>query len=626
MQRYQARQEERSESINYAMVLLLINAVFISLLLTASILDFNVIETFKTFISVPALTLFSIFVIFTIQFLILSIINEMKITMVLSLLLTVLISAINYIKIQFRAEPLIPNDLGFIFDLPAIIRLITPFQIIMMSLLLIVIIGLITWLFYRRHRYSNGIRIFDENKRSRYQRTFVLILTFTLLFSMQSYQVEGSLLRKTLTSFGFKEYDFDILKSYRENGFINGYISNISDAQMKEPHGYNKAAIIEIMEQYQAEAERLNKSAKYESFEDISVIYILSESLSNPQRVHGVEIESNPLPFISNPKSKVYQGLMVPPVYGGTTSNTEFEILTGLSMKYLASSSIVPYKTIIPEFDAFPNIVSRFKYENPNAQATAVHSYTDRLFRRREVFDTFGFNQAIFNKEMKHQDKLGESSYISDEATFAEVLDLLETDVSQFMHVITMQNHSPFGDKYDSLYEGVHVADDEDLQHKIAAYTQGIHYSDKAIEEFINQIMALEQKVVVVYYGDHLPGLYNPLLELNTDPFDLYKTDFFITKNFDLDEDQVAIDTTINSSTVSALTHLAAGVELGPLDALNLAMNEAAIGGTALNYLVDDKTVQYTDLDEDTKALIESYKLIQYDLLIGEQHALPYLN
>lgn len=616
----------RTESLNSAVIKLLCSSILISILLTASILEFNVIATFALFFRSPALTLFSIFVILTIQLLILSIINELKITMSLGILFSILIAAVNYLKIEFRAEPLIPNDLAYLFDLPAILRLVSPFQIMMMALLIILFVGVIAWLFYKERKYQTGIKVFEINKQSHYRRALLLVLSFVLLLSMRSYQVEGSLLSKTLDSLGFEKYESDILKQYRENGFVNGYISSISDDIMKEPEGYSQAQVEAIMDKYEAMAKVINAQSKYDNFDDISVVMILSESLSNPQRVNGVTIDSNPLPFISNPQGKVYQGLMVPPVYGGTTSNTEFEILTGLSMKYLASASLVPYKSIIPEFDSFPSIVSSYKKNNQVSEAIALHSYTDRLFRRREVFDTFGFDQAYFNKEMVNQDKLGDSSYISDEATFKEVLSYLDSDISQFMHVITMQNHSPFGDKYESIYPGVHIPSDPDLEEKLSAYVQGIHYSDQAIEAFIDEVMDLDKKVVVVYYGDHLPGLYNSLLQENNDPFDLYKTDFFITKNFDMDPQSNASDVMINASTMGALTHLAAGVKLNPLHVLNIALNQEVIGGTAHNYLLDETTVQYEDLDDKTKALIEEYKMIQYDLLVGEQYSLPYLN
>ena len=626
MNQKQDNEQHRNATLNTAVLKLLMSSIFISILLTASILEFNIIATFANFVKSPALTVFSIFVILTIQLLLLSLINELKITMTLGVLFSTLIAAINYLKIEFRSEPLIPNDIGFLFDLPSILRLITPQQILAVGCLLILFVGVISWLFYKERKYQTGIKIFEINKQSSYRRAFILVLTFVLLLSMRSYQIEGSLLSRALDSFGFKSYESDILQQYRENGFVNGYISSISDDIMKEPEGYSKERVDEIMKKYEAIAKVMNAQAKYDSFEDISLVYILSESLSNPQRVNGVEIETNPLPFISDPKGKVFQGLMVPPVYGGTTSNTEFEILTGLSMKYLASRSIVPYKSIIPEFESFPSIVSSYKKNNQVSEAIALHAYTDRLFRRREVFETFGFDAAYFNKEMVNQDKLGDSSYISDEATYKELLDYLDSDRNQFMHVITMQNHSPFGDKYDTTYPGISVPNDPDLQAKLGAYVQGIHYSDQAIKGLINEIMTLDKKVVVVYYGDHLPGLYNTLLTENTDPFDLYQTDFFITKNFDLDHDITAINATVNASSIGALAHFAAGVKMNPLHVLNIAMNQEALGGTAQHYRVDGKTVEYDDLSQDAKDIIEEYTMIQYDLLVGEQYSQPYLN
>ncbi len=606
---------------NQVIIKLLASSIVISFLLTASVLNLNIFDTLATFTASLSLTLFSIFIIFTMQLLLLSLINELRLTMWLSFLISILVSVVNLLKIQFRSEPLIPTDLGFLFDLPAIIRLITPIQIVLVSLLLLAIIAIILVLVYRQRKFQTGVKIFDIDKQSNYRRGFLLILSFTLLLSMRSYQVEGSLLKKTLTSFGFKEYQFDILKSYRENGFVNGYISNISNDVMVMPEGYSKESVQAIMEKYQAQADTFNIQSKYDNFQDISVVYILSESLSNPQRVNGVEIEENPLPFISDPKGKSLQGLMVSPVYGGTTANTEFEVLTGLSMKYLASASIIPFKSIIPEFEKFPGIVKDYLRDNPYGKAISLHSYNDKLFKRPEVYEKLGFDQCYFDADMIHQDPLFDSTYISDKSTFNEALAYLSQDGSQFMNVVTMQNHSPFTDKYDALYPGVSVETDPNLEESLAAYTQGIHYSDQAIEEFIQAVSQMDKKVMVVYYGDHLPGLYNSLLDENKDPFDLYTTDFFIYKNFDQDHRQMAKEQVVSASSLNALTHLYAGVELSPLHILNLKINQQAVGGSALNYKTKEGTQQYLDLSPELQSMIEEYKMIQYDILVGENYS-----
>lgn len=606
---------------NQVIIKLLASSIVISFLLTASVLNLNIFDTLVTFTASLSLTLFSIFIIFTMQLLLLSLINELRLTMWLSFLISILVSVVNLLKIQFRSEPLIPTDLGFLFDLPAIIRLITPIQIVLVSLLLLAIIAIILVLVYRQRKFQTGVKIFDVDKQSNYRRGFLLILSFTLLLSMRSYQVEGSLLKKTLTSFGFKEYQFDILKSYRENGFVNGYISNISNDVMVMPEGYSKESVQAIMEKYQAQADTFNIQSKYDNFHDISVVYILSESLSNPQRVNGVEIEENSLPFISDPKGKSLQGLMVSPVYGGTTANTEFEVLTGLSMKYLASGSIIPFKSIIPEFEKFPGIVKDYLRDNPYGKAISLHSYNDKLFKRPEVYEKLGFDQCYFDADMIHQDPLFDSTYISDKSTFNEALAYLSQDGSQFMNVVTMQNHSPFTDKYDALYPGVSVETDPNLEESLAAYTQGIHYSDQAIEEFIQAVSQMDKKVMVVYYGDHLPGLYNSLLDENKDPFDLYTTDFFIYKNFDQDHRQMAKEQVVSASSLNALTHLYAGVELSPLHILNLKINQQAVGGSALNYKTKEGTQQYLDLSPELQSMIEEYKMIQYDILVGENYS-----
>ena len=45
----------------------------------------------------------------------------------------------------------------------------------------------------------------------------------------------------------------------------------------------------------------------------------------------------------------------------------------------------------------------------------------------------------------------------------------------------------------------------------IAAYVEGLHYTDDALRSWIQQLDQLKQPVTVVWYGDHLPGIYSGL-------------------------------------------------------------------------------------------------------------------
>lgn len=53
------------------------------------------------------------------------------------------------------------------------------------------------------------------------------------------------------------------------------------------------------------------------------------------------------------------------------------------------------------------------------------------------------------NPAITHQDRVDNSLYVSDEAAYQNVLDVLNnSDHSQFIQLVTMQNHAPYDDYY----------------------------------------------------------------------------------------------------------------------------------------------------------------------------------
>ena len=67
---------------------------------------------------------------------------------------------------------------------------------------------------------------------------------------------------------------------------------------MIEPRGYSKEKIQEIEKKYKNLAEAINKD-RQNKIEDQTVIYLLSESFSDPARVDGVTMSENPIHYIS---------------------------------------------------------------------------------------------------------------------------------------------------------------------------------------------------------------------------------------------------------------------------------------------------------------------------------------
>ena len=111
-------------------------------------------------------------------------------------------------------------------------------------------------------------------------------------------------------------------------------------------------------------------------------------------------------------------------------------------------------------------------------------------------------------------DKIDESPYVSDKSSYDSALEGIRSGkTNKFIQIITMQNHMPYHEWYENndytaeSTTGTPLGDDE--QQSIETYQKGVEITDQATQEFLNELDALDKPVTVVFYGDHLPGIYS---------------------------------------------------------------------------------------------------------------------
>ncbi len=111
---------------------------------------------------------------------------------------------------------------------------------------------------------------------------------------------------------------------------------------------------------------------------DSTVIYVLSESFSDPSRVPGLKVNKDSIPKIRKIKQNTTSGLMLSSGYGGSTANLEYMGLSGLSMANFDSSVTTPYQQLVPralDADNQPDVGRRKELHRP-APVRIVHVFT----------------------------------------------------------------------------------------------------------------------------------------------------------------------------------------------------------------------------------------------------------
>lgn len=594
-------------------------SMLVYLILDTSVRSFNIFHTFKYLtnhkknfvLSTSILTGFLVFV--------LAIFNQIIPVLFVVLYGVVILAIANYLKIQWRGEPIVPSDLAMVKSFSDLFQMVEWYYF---ALFIIATILLVYGVIKLRKKYH--YTLFGQHRFGKRVRAAGLIVSFMFLSNVHNIHAEGNMIRELRTKVGFRYYKGSTLLSYQTNSFVLGFVDNFTGQAMEKPPVYSQKRVQQVLAPYHQEAQKRNAHRKRDDFEDVSVIFVLSESLADPRVIEGVHLDKNPIEYIQNPVDKYAVGKLIVPVYGGGTPNSEFELLTSLSIQNLQQNMNIPYQRFIPRYNWFPSFVSEYK-QGKNNKAIAIHSFNSKLYKRRDVFRILGFDEMYFDSDMKHTEKLDKSNYISDESAYREVLDHLVSrpDENLFIHLMTMQNHSGYSDKYHTYHFEPKTENGEDLDQVLQYYVEGIYRTDIVTKEFISALDKLDRKVMVVFYGDHHPGLYSSLMDQN-DAVRLHLTDFFVYSNFT--DDRIEVDHPISTTNLLNYVYDAADVKVNAYQQLIYELRQKVVADIEGEYLLDTgERVSYEELSPEYKRLVDDYYLIQYDIIEGDMYTMNFL-
>jgi phosphoglycerol transferase MdoB-like AlkP superfamily enzyme len=113
-------------------------------------------------------------------------------------------------------------------------------------------------------------------------------------------------------------------------------------------------------------------------------------------------------------------------------------------------------------------------------------------------------------------------------------------DAPFFEFAITIQNHGPYWNKYLVEKNFKTTADlNENQINALSNYFEGLADADRELARLCEFCKDLEEPVVIVYFGDHIPGMDQEIYEqlIDSDASDLtgltnrYRTPFIIWRN-----------------------------------------------------------------------------------------------
>ena len=579
-------------------------------------------------------------------------VNRFWIATPLFMAVVMVIAVIEHFKVQIRYEAILPSDLGFLkSDTGNLMSFMPPgahWTIIGAALVFACI--LVLCILCHRIDGRAGRLLGGRNKALGACMRLLLVIAPALFLGLYSMQVStvGSWAKTFATVMGDKPSMWDSVYDAQRNGPLVSFTRQLHPKVMDKPEDYSEETMAALAEKYAAAASEINADRSAD-MTDSTVVYVLSESFSDPERVPGLTVNKDSMPNIRAIKENTTSGLMLSSGYGGGTANLEYMGLTGLSMANFDASLTSPYQQLVPGEHWTPTINQMW---GAAEFSQAFHPYESSMYSRAINYEKFGFSHfyTLTGKEdgsdvIKYQDRIDDSPYVSDEATYRSALEeIAATDDNQFIQIITMQNHMPYNDWYDDNDFTAESSDpsqplDEDEKQSIETYQKGASLTDEATQDFLDALDELDKPVTVVFYGDHLPGIYETASADTDNSLDLHLTDYFIWSNkasgrqgTDLDDDAYSSP---NFFVAQAAEHMDAKVS--PYLAFLTLMHAkiAAMEPPVVNsiqgwdripegqdiYLDENGTMlAESDFDEETKQLLADYRLIQYDITAGSNY------
>ena len=559
----------------------------------------------------------------------------------------IIVAAIEHFKVEIRYEAILPADLGFLGSntgnmltfIPAGAHVTILVALGAFAVLLALILVL------RHFDGRKGRMIRTDNLSLNLTSRLILLLLPILVFALYCIHVSttDSLANKFSRALGDTPSMWDSVYDAQRNGPLVAFTRQLNPKIMDKPSNYSEETMKNVAARYQKEAETINAS-RPNNLTDSTVVYVLSESFSDPSRVPGLKTNKDSMPNIRKIKAGTTSGLMLSSGYGGGTANLEYMGLSGLSMANFESSLSSPYQQLVPSQHWTPTINQLW---GAPVNSLGYHPYESSMYSRATNYKKFGFSHfyTLTGPDViKYQDKIDESPYVSDKSSYDSALEGIKSGkTNKFIQIITMQNHMPYHEWYENndytaeSTTGTPLGDDE--QQSIETYQKGVEITDQATQEFLNELDALDKPVTVVFYGDHLPGIYSSASEDGNNSLALHLTDYFIWSNkASSSQGNKASDAAYSSPNffvAQAADHMNAKVS--PYLAFLTEMHSkiAAMEPPVVNkiqgwdripegqniYLDQNGNPMSTDdFDKETKQLLADYKLIQYDITAGKNY------
>ena len=378
-------------------------------------------------------------------------------------------------------------------------------------------------------------------------------------------------------------YFGNIAFAYEDYGFPYCFSASLFNTGINEPSGYSE----EMMAKISNDGEITKNETGRSEDELPNIIFVQLESFFDPTEVEWLRFSEDPIPNLRKLFSEYSTGYFKVPSVGAGTANTEFEVLTGMSMRFFGPGEY-PYKTYAKTnvLESAATALTSLGYG-----AEALHNNGGNFYSRARVFNNMGFDHYT-SKEFMNILQTTPKGWATDDILVPNIMESMDTTEGQdFVFTISVQGHGdyptePTLENPEIIVSGV---EDEGKRNAWEYYVNEVHEMDKFVGQLIEAVESRDEPSVIVFYGDHLPTMDLEAKDLKSRY--LYNTNYVIWDNIGLEK---------KDSNLAAYQIMADVFERLDIHS-----------GTVFNYHQQRRQ---------SKDYLADLELLQYDIMYGEQY------
>ncbi|MEG1931815.1 MAG: sulfatase-like hydrolase/transferase, partial [Pygmaiobacter sp.] len=285
-------------------------------------------------------------------------------------MLLLLGSFVNFYKITYRNDPLLPKDLLLAVDAAKVSAELSLRPSLPMGLFLLFIVLSVLVLFPVRSPFAQkGLKAFMA-------RALLCLVPAALC----GIYLKTTLWNKELQqNFGLDTSAFYPLETYQKAGFATAFLMYCGEMKPVMPQGYDEPSTLAAA----AGLPLQNHAAQQRP----DVIVVMLESYYRLDNVTGAVYDTDLTTNYDRYAKTGISGSYLSDKYSGGTEEMEFGALTGFSTSFLPTGSIAYMEYIRDDFPCYP----RFLKEN-GYKTIALHPFDSTIYKRDESYPKMGFD------------------------------------------------------------------------------------------------------------------------------------------------------------------------------------------------------------------------------------------